>query len=125
MELADDGNWYTSDGVPCSALGLPALRVKPRVSDVAQQAADKAWMDSTHEALQCLASTQPEITGDDVWAAITMPPRESRMIGNALTRARAKGLIERTDKHRPSTRPENHSRPVRVWKSLLYSQRRP
>ncbi len=45
------------------------------------------------------------------------------MIGNALARAHNAGLFEPTGEHRPSTRSENHSRPVRVWRSLRYGQR--
>jgi hypothetical protein len=125
-EFADDGRWYTGDGVPCSGLALPAIRVTPEVSshdrEAAQRAADKVWMDAAHEVLRRLAETHETFTGDEVWAALQMPPREGRMIGNALTRAHNAGFIEPTDKHQPSTRTANHSRPVRVWRSLLYKQ---
>jgi hypothetical protein len=42
------------------------------------------------------------------------------MIGNALVRAGRAGAIEKTEEHRPSVRQENHSRPVRVWRSLRH-----
>lgn len=80
-------------------------------------------MEGAAETIARLATTQETITGDDVWAAIQMPPREPRMIGNALNRARGLGLIEPTDEHRPSERKHNnHSRPVRVWRSVAYQQ---
>jgi hypothetical protein len=125
-EMGEDGRWYTSDSLPCSGLSLPAPRLEPTVAqadrDAAKRAADSAWMDGAHQALAQLAATQEFITSDDLWAALSMPPRESRMIGNALARAQNSGLIERTAEHRPSTRPENHARPVRVWRSLRFAQ---
>src|SRR5665213_3668901 len=52
-ELASDERWYTSDGVPCHGLMLPAPRVQPEVNPgeraAAQRAADSAWMDSAVE----------------------------------------------------------------------------
>jgi hypothetical protein len=123
-ELAEDGRWYTPEGAVCSGLKLPAPRLMPAVSseahDAARRGANEAWMEGAHDALRNLASRRREITSDDVWAALPMPPRESRMIGNALSWARSVGLFERTDEHRPSTRSENHSRPVRVWRSLYF-----
>lgn len=127
-EMRDDGCWYTSDGVPCSGLSLPAPRLEPTVSkadrDAARREADGVWMDGAHQALAELVETHEFLTSDDLWAALTMPPRESRMIGNALARAQSSGLIESTDEHVRSTRPENHGRPVRVWRSLRFSQQR-
>ena len=126
-ELADDQHWYTGDGVRCTGLALPAVRVTPRVSgpdrDAARHAADKVWMDAAHQALVRLTETRQKFTSDEVWAALDMPPREGRMIGNALSRAQHAGLIEPTDEHRRSTRVANHTRPVRVWRSLRYGQR--
>jgi hypothetical protein len=47
------------------------------------------------------------------------------MIGNALNRIRGLGLIEPTDEHRPSERKSsNHSRAIRVWRSLTHQQTR-
>jgi hypothetical protein len=126
-ELAADDSWYTSDGVPCTGLVIPAPRAQPHVAcadrDAARHAADRAWMTGAVDAITALVSTRHTITCDDVWAAIPMPPREARMIGNALARARGLGLIEPTEEHRRSERRDhNHARPVRVWRSLRYGQ---
>lgn len=126
--LADDGCWYTAEGLRCQGLTLPVENVRPFVRkadrDAAQRRQDGIWMDGAVEAIASLARCQEKITSDDVWAVIGMPPRESRMIGNALTRAGSAGLIEPTDEHRPSKRPENHSRPIRVWVSRRCEQQR-
>ena len=126
-ELAAADCWYTSDGVPCSGLVIPAPKAQPQVApadrDAARRVADQAWMAGAVEAITALVRTQHTITCDDVWAAIPMPPREARMIGNALARARGLGLIEPTQEHRRSERRDhNHARPVRVWRSLRYGQ---
>lgn len=123
-EMGEDERWYTGEGLPCSGLSLPAPRLEPAVApadrDAARRHADSVWMDGASDALAELARSREFLTSDDLWAALAMPPRESRMIGNAFVRAQSNGLIETTDDHVPSTRPENHGRPVRVWRSLRY-----
>lgn len=125
--LDDEDRWHTSDGVPCHGLVIPTPKAQPQVHPAdraaASRVADSVWMDGAVETIARLAAAQETMTGDDVWAEIQMPPREPRMIGNALNRARGLGLIEPTDEHRPSERKSNnHSRPVRVWRSLTHQQ---
>lgn len=121
-----EGCWRTPDGLPCTGLEVPAVKARPQVPAAAEEAArrerDEAWMSSAVAAIRTLAQHQATLTGDDVWAAIDMPPRQSRMIGNALACAQRAGVIEKTEEHRPSVRRENHSRPVRVWRSRLCGQ---
>jgi hypothetical protein len=122
-ELSPNGCWYTSQGEKCEGLIVPAPRAQPKVApaerDAARRAIDGEWMVLAVEAIRQLAASTQTITGDEVWAALEMPPRESRMIGNALQRARALGLIEPTEEHRRSKRKDhNHARPVRVWRCL-------
>ena len=126
-ELAADDSWHTSDGVPCAGLVIPAPKAHAHVAsadrDAARRAADQVWMAGAVEAITALVCTRQTITCDEVWAAIPMPPREARMIGNALARARGLGLIEPTEEHRRSERrDQNHARLVRVWRSLRYGQ---
>lgn len=128
-ELAADERWYTSEGMPCHGLLLAAPKAQPQVHqadrDAATRAADAAWMDGAIEAIARIAAAGHELISDDVWAELAMPPREPRMLGNALNRARGLGLIEPTDEHRPSERTNNnHSRPVKVWRSLIHQQTR-
>ncbi len=128
-ELGEDDRWRTSDGMLCHGLALPAPRAIPQVHaadlTAARRAADAAWMQSAVEAIEQLALTRDTITSDDVWTEIAMPPREPRMIGNALSCARGMGLIEPTEEHRPSERKNsNHSRPVKVWRCVARSQTR-
>jgi hypothetical protein len=121
-QLADDERWYTADGLPCRGLTVPAAKAAPQVDpaerSAAQRAGDRAWMGSAMKTIAELAATLPSLTSDDIWAAVEQPPREPRMIGNALRRAQSAGLIEPTDEHRRSQRQLNHTRPVLVWRSL-------
>jgi hypothetical protein len=121
-----NGHWRTPDGLPCTGLEVPAVKARPHVSATARDAArrehDEAWMSCAVDAIRQLAQHQATLTSDDVWSVIEMPPRQSRMIGNALVRAQRAGVIEKTEEHRPSVRRENHSRPVRVWRSRLCDQ---
>ena len=99
-------------------------QVEPTVRDMTRRAADSAWMEHAIAAVKRLVATRKTITSDELWAEIQMPPREPRMIGNALRRAQGLGLIEPTDEHRRSLRKHNnHSRPVRVWRCLRTYQR--
>jgi hypothetical protein len=124
--LGDDEHWYTPDGSRCTSLTVPAVRASAHVDDTerkrVQRECDRAWMQTALDAITGLAANRPSLTSDQVWEAVALPPREARMIGNALRRAHAAGLIEPTDEHRPSTRSLNHRRPVRVWRSLRHGQ---
>jgi hypothetical protein len=121
-QLADDERWYTADGLPCQGLTIPAAKAAPHVDpaerSAAQRAGDRAWMGSAMKTIAELAATLSSLTSDDIWAAVEQPPREPRMIGNAMRRAQSAGLIEPTDEHRRSQRQLNHTRPVLVWRSL-------
>lgn len=118
-ELAGDGRWYTPAGMPCDGLTIPTAAPTARVDGDTQRAIDDAWITETLAALRRLLEQREVVTSDDVWALAEHPPREPRMVGNLFARAKALGLMAPTDITRPSVRPINHGRPVRVWRSLL------
>jgi hypothetical protein len=124
--LGDDGRWRAPDGAVCEHIGIPAIAARAIVTDAAQvernRELDGAWLAAQLPAVAALAMRLQELTSDDVWAALTMPPRESRLIGVLLNRAAAGGLIEATERHVPSRRGINNRRPVRVWRSLRFAQ---
>lgn len=124
-ELHADGHWYDERGEPCDGLAFPTPT--PVIGDRrgrSEQAvqADRLWLQEAAEAIASLACSQQYLTGDDVWAALRTPPRESKMIGNALSRAKQAGVIASTGEHRQSTRKQNHGRPILIWRSLTYGQ---
>lgn len=71
------------------------------------------------------ASRRPEraFTTDLVWYMLkqheAITPHEPRALGPRMDAAAARGWIERTEETRNSSRPECHSRPVRLWRSKL------
>lgn len=119
-ELGDDEQWRTPDGTPVDGLTIPRAAAAARVDSAAQREHDDAWLAETVLLLRGLLSQRATITSDNVWAIAAHPPREARMIGNAMSRAKAEGLMVPTDDTIPSTKKINHGRPIRVWRSLIY-----
>lgn len=115
-ELAADGRWYTSDGTVAHGLS----EAPEPLRDTATIERDTAWMREAVEIITGIAERQQYLTSDDVWALAESEPSESRMMGNALVRAQHAGVISPTPDHRRSRRPENHGRPVRLWRSLRH-----
>ena len=69
-----------------------------------------------------LARRRERFTTDDVWKTIeginpNISPREPRAMGAAMTKAHREGIIQPTAEYVQSTRPQNHARPIRVWRS--------
>jgi hypothetical protein len=114
-QLAGDGHWYTADGRPAHG-----LTDTPR--DQAEIEHDAAWLSEAVAIITTLAERQQHLTSDDVWARVKTKPHESRMMGNAFARAQHARVIARTASHQPSTRRENHGRPILIWQSLRYGQ---
>lgn len=61
-EMGEDERWYTSEGLPCSGLALPAPRLEPAVAqadrDAARRQADSLWMDGASDVPAQLALSQ-------------------------------------------------------------------
>ena len=115
------GRWLDPDGALVEALGLPTPRLTARLApgerSRARRARDAAWLQASLPAVRRLAERHATLTSDEVWAALDQPPSEPRQVGQLMRAAVA--WIEPTDEHRPSRRPTNHRRPVRVWRSRL------
>jgi hypothetical protein len=127
--LGDDGMWRTPDGAITDAIGVPqqaaAAIVKPADQRAADRAQDAAWIEHALQTARAVATVRQYLTVDDLWATVKMPPRKPRVMSTLIVAARREGLIEKTDAHRPSIRPINGGRTVRVWKSLIYLPGRP
>lgn len=80
------------------------------------------WMDDTLAVIHLLSHTYSEFTTDWVWLRVQEYPKERRMMGVAMKAAQALGYIFPTNEYRPSTRPECHGRPVRVWRSRAWEK---
>lgn len=84
--------------------------------------ADPEWLILASMAIRAVAKRQEFLTSDQVWKELgDRVPREPRALGPVMTTAARNGLIRKTDRVQNSERVENHSRPVSIWKSLLFS----
>jgi hypothetical protein len=123
--LGDDGQWRTADGAITDSIGIPhpsaKAIVKPAAARAAHREQDTAWMKQALAVMRTVAAGQQEVTVDDCWIHIKMPPREPRQMSTLMVACGRHGFIETTDEHRRSIRPINGGRTVRVWRSRLYT----
>lgn len=85
-----------------------------------ERAADPAVKDEAERAVRAVAAEKHELTSDDVWERMRLRPEEPRMLGPVMKNAERRGLIQYTDRTQLSSLAQNHRRPVRVWRSLIF-----
>lgn len=90
--------------------------------------ADKEFKESADSCLRIWALMNPYLTANDVRDEMRKLYPEActhddRAMGPVMKRARARGLIEPTDRVENSGRRRNHHRPLRVWRSLVCIRR--
>lgn len=93
-----------------------------QLRDMALDSLDDAhgeWIDRAVEVVHSLCARVRFFTTDTVWHHIADMPPEPRAMGAAMRIAKRLGMCRTTPRTEPSTRPGCHSRPVRVWESLL------
>lgn len=82
---------------------------------------DVSWGEYAMRAVEEIAATKADMTGDDVWFWLErhdIPgPSEPRALGVVMIRAAKRGLIVKTPNFRDSERPGMHRTPLRVWNS--------
>lgn len=86
--------------------------------DRAEAAADPAWKILGLLAIRQLCDKRDEFCSDDVWSLLPQT-RENRALGSLLRAAQEKGWCRPTSEYRASSLPQQHRRPIRVWKSLV------
>lgn len=91
-----------------------ARRARDAAIAAAGAGAPEAWVGNARRVVRQLAAAGREFTSDDVWRVLPQPP-EPRALGAVMTWAVDQQLVVPTDRTVPSTRPECHARPVRVW----------
>ena len=94
-------------------------KTKEEAIDQVEENADALWLGAARTVLEQLARTRTFITSDDVWDRVEMP-REPRAMGAVLRWGMRGGLIEATDRTKPSRRKENHGRRIQVWRSRKF-----
>jgi hypothetical protein len=123
--LGTDGQWRSPEGIVTDAIAVPRHTphavISPKAAAAAHREQDQAWITDALQRVAELARQKRDLTVDDCWIALTMPPRRPSLMSTLMVTAQQHGLIEKTSAHRRSVRPTNGGRTVRVWRSLLYT----
>ena len=84
--------------------------------------ADPDWWQHAVNIVRDVAATSFDFTTDDIWCELERrsiaTPHEPRAIGAVVVAVKRLGLIAPTNRYRPSSRPECHARPIRVWQAV-------
>lgn len=104
---------------------LPQARAaRDEALDRVEEHASPAFLAAAEIALYLVASHQPTLTTDDVWRQMEgrSNPHERRAMGPVMMRGKANGWIEPTSQVENSEMVDCHSRPKRIWRSLVLGQ---
>jgi hypothetical protein len=84
--------------------------------------ASPAFLAAAEVALYVVAKRSPTLTTDDVWRELDgrNEPHEPRAMGPVMMRGKANGWIVPTPSVENSEMVDCHSRPKRVWQSLIW-----
>lgn len=106
--------------IDCATRSMgPGRRARDAAMAQVDAAADADWAAEARIVVAALARKLGEFTTDDVWARLPTT-RERRALGPVMAWAADAGLIVRTDRTVPSSRPEAHAGPKRVWRSTAH-----
>jgi hypothetical protein len=84
--------------------------------------ANEEWVGAAADIVARLAAAKKTFTTDDVWeelAKLDVRTHEPRAMGAVMSAAKRMKMVSSTSTYVISTRPECHSRPIRVWESLV------
>ena len=122
--LGPDGQWRNHEGIVTDAIAVPTPTphavISPRAAAAAHREQDQAWMSDALQRVEEIARQKRDLTVDDCWVALAMPPRRPSLMSTLILAAQRRGLIEKTSAHRRSLRLTNGGRTVRVWRSRVY-----
>lgn len=95
--------------------------LKTAAIEAVEDHADPDWLSAALVAARRVCADREFFTTDRVWEALAgvEMPHEPRVMGALMRRVKALGWAVPTDRTRPSAMPQNHARPVRLWKSAL------
>ena len=100
---------------------------KSQSMEQVERNADDAWKADAKGTVRFLAQTRETFTTDDVWFVLDKLPsrtHERRAMGAIMRWAATAGLIHDTNAMVKSVRVDCHSRPIQVWRSLIYKEER-
>ena len=118
----------TLDGALAQFDLAAAQKARDAGIDQVQNATSDFWMRNALEAIDVCAGKFNEFTTDDVWKQLGGQPAtgqgpDGRVMGAAMKRAQASGLIVPTDRFRNSEQVSCHSRPKRLWQVVKFFSR--
>jgi len=95
---------------------------------MAEAGASEAWKAAASSAIAEAAKSYRKFTSDEVWVILhsngITAPHEPRAMGPMMRNASRSGLISKTGYSKISDQEHNHARPVAVWKSMVYVEKR-
>ncbi len=103
--------------ITCATPTGPPRSALTEALEAVEENADPEWLERARAVVLALAAKRSDFTTDEVWLHLP-PAREPRALGAVMRQVADEGRIIKTETHRPSTRPECHSRPVAVWLGL-------
>ena len=123
MPFTESGMLYTG----YTEHDLKAFDAADRAVETVGENANELWMRKARRSLTHVARMNASFTTDDVWADMLLVDEfavthEPRAMGAVLRRAVKAGVCVATPRYQPSVRVECHARPVRVWRSLVYTR---
>lgn len=90
--------------------------------ELVESAMDREWGEAAYARVKYLCQTRVEFTTDEIWShldTLDCKTGESRALGAVMRNAAKDGLCVSTGRFVKSNRPECHSRPICVWRSLV------
>jgi len=89
--------------------------------------ASPEWNEAAMDAIDECGRSNRDFTADDFWVVLIpmlarrgIPPENKSAAGKIFRRAQSEGIISLTDVTRKSQRAVAHSKPLPVWRSLVY-----
>ena len=100
----------------------PAAIARDDAIDRAEQHAQREWLHAAEQALYRVACESWEFTSEAIWEKMLgWYSREPRALGAVMRTGMREQWITPTDHFVPSTSARNHKRPLRVWRSRIYT----
>lgn len=87
-----------------------------------QRASDTDWFLAAEHGVRVVAARKQILSSDDVWEWLRdfdVETKDNRAMGGVMLNAHRDKVIAPLPQWRTSRRPACHSRPIRMWKSLV------
>jgi hypothetical protein len=101
---------------------LPGVTARDAAIAQVAQGASVEWLQEAMDTVISMAIRLDTFTTDEVWAQLETTDvwtHEPRAMGAIMVAAQRDGWVVATDQWRTSRRRRCHSRPLRVWQSLV------